>query len=124
MSASISVQCVTKSTDKAAELELTATGTQMPSQVFAVELIPGSTDPTVPSVRFSHVCSLRDLNELTADAPGGSCYYRVASIRLILADLAEAARVKALLKADIAQLVHNYNELNGASSVTETWTIA
>lgn len=97
------------------KLELTTVAYGISSKVFAIEVIPGSADPQNPYYRFSHVCSPSELVEFPEDTPRDNCYFRTDSIQMIFDSDELVPHVMENMRHDIANLVHEYNELDNAS---------
>lgn len=101
-------------------LELTTTAFGMSSKVFAIEVFPCSADNEAPYYRFSHVCSPAELVEFPADNPGDNCYFRTNEIALIFDTDKMIAHVMKNMRADIARLVSEYNDLDASNADTVT----
>ena len=64
--------------------------TTVASAVFAIEVLPRSTDSLDPIYRFSHVCSPSELVEFPDYEPEDECYDEVQNIVKVLNYVIEA----------------------------------
>lgn len=87
------------------KLSLKVATTGMPSEVFAVEVLPKSADKYAPTTRFSHICSPAELVEFPALEPGENCYYRINEMEMIFDSSTNADLVLANVKKDLSKLV-------------------
>ena len=106
------VSDITEVTGGAVKLSLKAVGTDMPSEVFAIEVLPKSRDPKNVDYRFSHVCSVSELVEFPAEEDPTYSYFRTDEIEMIFDIVSLAIKVRDGVMADINKLVKLYNELN------------
>lgn len=104
------------------KLSLKVAATGMPSEVFAVEVLPKSADKYAPTTRFSHICSPAELVEFPALEPGENCYYRISEMEMIFDSSTNAELVLSNIKSDLSKLV---KELKAApeSVVSGVFTI-
>ena len=87
------------------KLSLKVEATGMPSEVFAIEVLPKSADKYAPTARFSHICSPAELVEFPAVEAGENCYYRINEMEMIFDSSTNAELVLANIKADLTKLV-------------------
>ena len=106
------------------KLAIKTTGDDMPSEVFAIEVLPASKDPMAVPYRFSHVCKLTDLMELPAEQDPDKCYFRTDDIEMIFDTVDIALRTQNILRSDINKLVVSYNNLNDPEMIGSTVTIS
>ena len=106
------------------KLAIKTTGDDMPSKVFAIEVLPASKDPMAVPYRFSHVCKLTDLMELPAEQDPEKCYFRTDDIEMIFDTVDIALRTNQILRSDINKLVVSYNNMNDPEMVGSTVTIS
>lgn len=106
------------------KLAIKTTGDDMPSEVFAIELLPASKDPMAVPYRFSHVCKLTDLMELPAEQDHDKCYFRTDDIEMIFDTVDIALRTQNILRSDINKLVVSYNNMNDPEMIGSTVTIS
>lgn len=106
------------------KLAIKTTGDDMPSEVFAIEVLPASKDPMAVSYRFSHVCKLTDLMELPAEQDPDKCYFRTDDIEMIFDTVDIALRIQNILRSDINKLVVSYNNMNDPEMIGSTVTIS
>ena len=106
------------------KLAIKTTGDDMPSEVFAIEVLPASKDPMAVPYRFSHVCKLTDLMELPAEQDPEKCYFRTDDIEMIFDTVDIALRTNQILRSDINKLVVSYNNMNDPEMVGSTVTIS
>lgn len=124
--ASIQLSQTTVTTNKGAvKMTITAVGTNITSAVFAIEVLPRSSDSLDPIYRFSHVCSVSELVEFPDYEPEDECYFRTDSIEMVFDIASLAERTYNAIRADVIGLVQEYNDLNAlegdpASPVIET----
>jgi len=97
----------------AVKLSVKTVGIEMPSAVFAIEVLPKSRDPINVNYRFSHVCSISELVEFPAEEDPDMCYFRTDEIEMIFDTVSLAIRTRDSLKVDIQELVKLYNEMGG-----------
>ena len=120
---SITLNTVVKRTDKGTtSVTFRATGYQVSSSVFAIEVLPRSADFTAPNYRFSHVCSPQELVEFPEGVPGDCCYFRTDTIELIFDTPDPIGHVSANMQADIANLVRELIALEEATPQATTVT--
>ena len=96
----------------AAKLSIKTTGVDMPSAVFAIEVLPKSRDPRNVNYRFSHICSLSELIEFPAEEDPEMCYFRTDDIELIFDTITIALKTKEAIAADLDTLILMYNEFH------------
>lgn len=106
------------------KLAIKTTGDDMPSEVFAIEVLPASKDPMAVPYRFSHVCKLTDLMELPAEQDPDKCYFRTDDIEMIFDTVDIALRTQSILRSDINKLVVSYNNMNDPEMIGSTVTIS
>lgn len=106
------------------KLAIKTTGDDMPSEVFAIEVLPASKDPMAVPYRFSHVCKLTDLMELPAEQNPDKCYFRTDDIEMIFDTVDIALRTQNILRSDINKLVVSYNNMNDPEMIGSTVTIS
>lgn len=106
------------------KLTVKTTGDDMPSEVFAIEVLPASKDPMAVPYRFSHVCKLTDLMELQAEQDPEKCYFRTDDIEMIFDTVDIALRTNQILRSDINKLVVSYNNMNDPEMIGSTVTIS
>lgn len=106
------------------KLAIKTTGDDMPSEVFAIEVLPASKDPMAVPYRFSHVCKLTDLMELPAEQDPYKCYFRTDDIEMIFDTVDIALRTQNILRSDINKLVVSYNNMNDPEMIGSTVTIS
>ena len=106
------------------KLTVKTTGDDMPSEIFAIEVLPASKDPMAVPYRFSHVCKLTDLMELPAEQDPEKCYFRTDDIEMIFDTVDIALRTNQILRSDINKLVVSYNNMNDPEMVGSTVTIS
>ena len=110
--ATIEISQETVKTDKGAvKLTITAVGTNITSAVFAIEIIPRSSDSLDPIYRFSHVCSPSELVEFPDYEPEDECYFRTDCIEMIFDTAVLADLTLHSIEKDINALVKEYNQL-------------
>lgn len=110
--ATIEISQETVKTDKGAvKLTITATGTNITSAVFAIEVLPRSTDTLDPIYRFSHVCSPSELVEFPDYEPEDECYFRTDCIEMIFDTAVLADLTLHSIEKDVNALVKEYNQL-------------
>ena len=110
--ATIEVSQQTVKTNKGAvKLTITAVGTNITSAVFAIEVIPRSSDTLDPLYRFSHVCSPSELVEFPDYEPEDECYFRTNCIEMIFDTGVLAAQTYHSIEKDVNALVKEYNQL-------------
>lgn len=97
-------------------MTITAVGTNIASAVFAIEVLPRSSDSLDPIYRFSHVCSVAELVEFPDYEPGDACYFRTDSIEMVFDIASLAERTYNAICADVLGLVREYNQLNDLQS--------
>lgn len=105
------------------KLNVKTTGDDMPSEVFAIEVLPASRDACAVPYRFSHVCKLTDLTELPAEQDPEYCYFRTDDIEMIFDNVSIAVRTDEILRSDINKLVVSYNNMNDPEVIGSTITI-
>ena len=106
------------------KLAIKTAGDDMPSEVFAIEVLPASKDPMAVPYRFSHVCKLTDLMELPAEQDPDKCYFRTDDIEMIFDTVDIALRTQNILRSDINKLVVSYNNMNDPEMIGSTVTIS
>lgn len=106
------------------KLAVKTTGDDMPSEVFAIEILPASKDPMAVPYRFSHVCKLTDLIELPPEQDPDKCYFRTDDIEMIFDTIDIALRTNQILRSDINKLVVAYNNMNDPEMIGSTVTIS
>lgn len=111
--ATIEISQETVKTDKGAvKLTITAVGTNITSAVFAIEVLPRSTDNLDPIYRFSHVCSPSELVEFPDYEPmNDTCYFRTDCIEMIFDTAVLADLTYHSIEKDVNTLVREYNQL-------------
>ena len=107
----------------AVKLSLTAVGTDMPSEVFAIEVLPKSRDPKNVDYRFSHVCSVSELVEFPAEEDPESSYFRTDEIEMVFDVISLALKVRDSILEDVNKLVAVYNQLQTVSIQGSTTTL-
>ena len=107
----------------AVKLSLTAIGTDMPSEVFAIEVLPKSRDPKKVDYRFSHVCSVSELVEFPAEEDPESSYFRTDEIEMVFDVISLALKVRDSILEDVNKLVAVYNQLQTVSVQGSTTTL-
>ena len=93
-------------------LRLKTTGDDMPSAVFAIEVLPTSRDPKAVPYRFSHICKLPDLLELPDTQDPNLAYFRTDDVEMIFDTLNLAIETRRIIQHDINKLVVAYNNMN------------
>ena len=102
--ATIEISQETVKTDKGAvKLTITAAGTNITSAVFAIEVLPRSSDSLDPLYRFSHVCSPSELVEFPDYEPEDECYFRTDCIEMIFDTVDIAIRTNLVTLSDDAK---------------------
>ena len=114
---------ITQLTGGAVKLSITTVGTDMPSEVFAIEVLPKSRDPKNVDYRFSHVCSLSELVEFPAEEDPESSYFRTDAIEMIFDVISLALKVRDSITADVNNLVAIYNQMNSVEVNGTTTTL-
>ena len=111
--ATIEISQETVKTDKGAvKLTITAVGTNVTSAVFAIEIIPRSSDSLDPIYRFSHVCSPSELVEFPDYEPTyDTCYFSTDCIEMIFDTAVLADLTYHSIEKDVNTLVREYNQL-------------
>jgi hypothetical protein len=123
MPASITLDHTILKTDRGTvKLVFKATGQDISSKVFAIEVLPKSADPSNVNYRFSHVCSPMELNEFPEDEPFGGCYFRVDEIGMIFDTPDLVDHVIFNMRKDIKLLADEYNALENTTPITGTYT--
>lgn len=123
MAVSITLRHEVRETRKGTvSLKFTAVADGISSKVFAIEVLPKSADSCAPNYRFSHVCSPAELAEFPEDEPVDNCYFRVNEVEFIFDTPKMVEHVVGNMKADVGNLVAEYNELESASPVTTVVT--
>ena len=115
------IETTTKGTTK---LSITTTGEDMPSAVFAIEVLPTSRDATCPKYRFSHICSMQELVEWPDEEDPDMCYFRTNDIEMLFDRAVDAISVLQAIKSDINQLVLQYNAVYDPELTGSTITIS
>jgi hypothetical protein len=99
-------------TDRGAvKITITATGNNITGAVFAIEVLPRSSDSLDPIYRFSHVCSPSELVEFPDYEPEDECYFRTNCIEMIFDTGVLAAQTYHSIERDVNALVKEYNQL-------------
>ena len=124
MSAINVVTDVTELSGGAVKLSLKAIGEGMPSEVFAIEVLPRSRDPENVNYRFSHVCSVSELVEFPAEETAEECYFRTDEIEMVFDVISLALKVRDSILADVNNLVLLYNQLSDVEIQGTTVTIS
>ena len=124
MSAINVVTDITELAGGAVKLSLTAVGEDMPSEVFAIEVLPKSRDPKNVDYRFSHVCSLSELIEFPSEETEDECYFRTAEIEMVFDVMTLALKVRDNILADVNNLVLLYNQMSDLEVQGTTVTIS
>lgn len=124
MSAINVITDVTELLDGAVKLSLKAVGEGMPSEVFAIEVLPKSRDPENVNYRFSHVCSVSELVEFPAEETAEECYFRTDEIEMVFDVITLALKVRDSILADVNNLVLLYNQLSDVEIHGTTITIS
>lgn len=115
--ASIQLSQTTVTTNKGAvKMTITAVGTNIASAVFAIEVLPRSSDSLDPIYRFSHVCSVAELVEFPDYEPEDECYFRTDCIEMVFDIATLADKTFHAIQADVEGLVREYNQLNDLQS--------
>lgn len=96
----------------AVKLTIITVGDNIPSAVFAIEVLPRSSDSLDPIYRFSHVCSPSELVEFPDYEPEDECYFRTDCIEMIFDTATLADKTLHSIEADVNALVVEYNQLN------------
>lgn len=118
MPISITLNHTIKRTPKGTvSLQLGVVSFGLSSKVFAIEVLPKSSDTMAPNYRFSHVCSPAELLEFPEDVPGDACYFRTDSVEFIFDTDSIIDHVLNNVKSDIANLVKEYNALDTTTTV-------
>lgn len=107
----------------AVKLCVQTAGVDMPSAVFAIEVLPKSRDPKNTNYRFSHVCSISELVEFPDEEDPEMCYFRTNDIEMVFDVVTLATRTRDSILSDINHLVKLYNEMNSAAMASSTITI-
>ena len=121
---SITLTYTVKQTDAGTtNIVFRATGYQVSSAVFAIEVLPRSADFAAPNYRFSHVCSPAELSEFPEGDPGDGCYFRTDTVEFMFDTQDMVDHVVANMYADISKLVRELLniEQSGGMSVTMTF---
>lgn len=105
------------------KLSLKTVGNDMPSSVFAIEVLPTSRDATCAKYRFSHICSIQELNEWPDEEDPDLCYFRTDEIDMLFDRAADAINVLNAIKDDINQLLLQYNAVTDPELTGSTITI-
>lgn len=93
-----------------AKLSISTSSDDMPSFVFAIEVLPASRDKVCTKYRFSHICSVQELNEWPTEEDPDMCYFRTNEIEMLFDTINTALLVLNHVKYDIKKLVKLYNE--------------
>lgn len=110
--ATVEITKETVKTDKGAvKLTITTVGTNITSAVFAIEVIPRSSDSLDPLYRFSHVCSPSELVEFPDYEPEDECYFRTDCIEMVFDTAVLAELTYQSIEKDVNALVREYNQL-------------
>lgn len=96
----------------AVKLTITATGENITSAIFAIEVLPRSSDELDPIYRFSHVCSPVELVEFPDYEPEDECYFRTDCIEMIFDTATLADKTLHSIESDVNSLAVEYNQLN------------
>ena len=107
----------------AVKLCIQTAGVDMPSAVFAIEVLPKSRDPKNVNYRFSHVCSISELVEFPDEEDQEMCYFRTNDIEMIFDTVTLAIATRDSVLKDIQLLVKLYNEMDSAAVQGSTVTI-
>ena len=102
----------------------TAVGDGMTSKVFAIEVLPGSADPTCPHYRFSHVCHPSELLEFPAEETPDYSYFRTDEIEMIFDTPTPVAALTERIASDLRYLVREYNGLSELDDTESTEVIS
>lgn len=106
------------------KLAIQTTSDDMPSAVFAIEVLPTSRDPYAVPYRFSHVCKLTDLLELPAEQDPDKSYFRTDDIEMIFDNLDLALETNKIIRSGINELIKAYNVMNDPEITGTTVTIS
>lgn len=93
-------------------VRVTTTSISLPYKVFAIEVLPKSKDNLSTNYRFSHVCSVSEIEELPTDEPDQEhCYFRTNDIGMLFDTASVAALAVAAIKDDVRKLADEYDSL-------------
>ena len=106
------------------KLSITTSSEDMPASVFAIEVLPTSRDKVCTKYRFSHICSMQELNEWPDTEDPDMCYFRTNEIEMIFDLASDAVRVLNAIRDDINGLVRQWNIVNDPEITGTTITIA
>ena len=125
MSSSFSLNSKVKILDSGVtSVTYTVVGNDMTSKVFAIEVLPGSSDAVNPHYRFSHVCHPSELIELPEEETADYSYFRTDEIELIFDTPAPIEAVTAKITSDLRFLARQYNALATMDGLDYTTTIS
>jgi hypothetical protein len=125
MSASLSLKRAIKITDNGTTLvTFTAIGEEMTSDVFAIEILPGSADPTCSHYRFSHVCHPSELLEFPTEETLDYSYFRTNEIEMIFDTPTPVECLTSRIVADLRHLMREYNEFSELDDTESTIVIS
>lgn len=106
------------------KLSITTSSEDMPASVFAIEVLPTSRDKVCTKYRFSHICSIQELNEWPDQEDPDMCYFRTNEIEMIFDLASDAVRVLNAIRDDINGLTRQWNIVNDPEITGTTITIA
>ena len=106
------------------KLSITTSSEDMPASVFAIEVLPTSRDKVCTKYRFSHICSIQELNEWPDQEDPEMCYFRTNEIEMLFDLASDAVRVLNAIRDDINDLTRQWNIVNDPEITGTTITIA
>lgn len=125
MSATLTFNRKLKITDNGTTLvTFTVVSSEMTSKVFAIEVLPGSADPTCPHYRFSHVCHPSELLEFPAEETPDYSYFRTDEIEMIFDTPTPVEALTCRIASDLRYLVREYNELSELDDTESSMVIS
>jgi len=105
-------------------LRFACTAEGMSPAVFAMQVDSKQGTQTEATSRFSHICSLSQLEEYPVNDPNGGWYYRVSDITLIFDSEALCTTTRNLVMSDLKYLVQAARAADDSDSHTVSTDIA
>lgn len=105
-------------------LRIKCTADGMTPSVFAIQLDSKQGTQTETTSRFSHICSLAQLEEYPENDPSDGWYYRVSDITLIFDSEVLCTTTKNLIISDIQYLVKAARAAYDSSDSSDTEEIS
>lgn len=94
------------------KLHVESVGSDMPGEIFAIEVLPLSADAMNSNLRFSHVCCYSELLEFPAEQSVDASYFRVSEIDLIFDNADMMQKAVDNISADARKLKKSYVAVN------------